>query len=145
MTPEQVSQLPEYYGLYFDPESGHSYLADGTDTGFTFERARWSGPFNLHLDWPFLNPFDFATHESALKVLSIVRAVVPPHISCTLDETPKNFGPFTRTVQRYIVVNQNNRSEQYSAGALANSIIRNGVQLAGQSFLAELRLAGFTL
>jgi hypothetical protein len=142
MTPDQVQELPEYNGLFFDPDTGHMYREDGTGTGFTFERARWTGPFNLHFSWPWLNPIAFATHETAMKILQFGHAIAPPSVTMELDEARKDLGPFTRTVERLIVVSNGTRSESYSAGWLANSIIRNGDKAAAESWKAEWRLAG---
>ncbi|MCC6587716.1 MAG: hypothetical protein IT168_13560 [Bryobacterales bacterium] len=145
MTAVQVAELPDYSGIFFDPDTGKSYLADGTDTGFTFERARWTGPWNLHFSWPFLNPISFATHETGLKVLNFARQVVPSHMSVELDESQKVVGPFSRTIERLIVVKSGSTEESFSAGMLANSIIRNGEKNAKTYFAAELRYAGFRL
>lgn len=145
MTAEQVAELPDYSGIFFDPDTGKSYLADGTDTGFTFERARWTGPWNLHFSWPFLNPISFATHETGLKVLNFARQVVPSHMSVELDESQKVVGPFSRTIERLIVVKSGSTEESFSAGMLANSIIRNGEKNAKTYFATELRYAGFRL
>lgn len=145
MNPSQLSELPEYQGIFFDPATGKTYLSDGTETGFTFERARWTGPFGLHFSWPWLNPISFATHETAVKVCAFARAALPPHLSVEIDEERKDLGPFTRTVERLIVVKGAGREESFSAGMLANSIIRHGVPTATLYFQAEVRRAGFTV
>ena len=145
MTAAQVAELTDYYGIYFDPDTGKTYLADGTDTGFTFERARWTGPWGLHLAWPFLNPISFATHETALKALDFVRSIVPSHFSVDLDESQKIVGPFSRTIERLIVVTAGTTEESFSAGLIANSIIRQGQSNAAVYFAAELRSVGFRL
>jgi hypothetical protein len=119
-----------------------TYREDGSATGFTFERARWTGPFGLHFSWPFLNPLGFATHETAVKILNWARSFAPPTLTVALDETQKNLGPFTRTVERQIVVSDGTQAEVFSAGLLANSIIRNGEARAAESFKAEWRVAG---
>jgi len=49
MRPEDLAGLPNYSGIYFDPMTGKTYLEDGSDTGYTFERARWSGPVRHRL------------------------------------------------------------------------------------------------
>ena len=141
MRREDILMLPEYHGLFFDPETGKMYREDGTDTGFTFERARWTGPFGLHLNWPFLNPIGFATHETSIKILNWAQSFAPPSLTIHLDEERKDLGPFTRTVERTIVVSDSSRKEQYSAGLLANSVIRNGWDRAAESWKAEWRLA----
>ena len=145
MKPEEVADFPEFSGIFFDPATGKSYLADGTDTGYTFERARWTGPFGLHFAWPWLNPVAFATHDTAVKVLGFARAALQPHLSVDIDEEKKDLGPFTRTIERMIVVKGAGREESFSAGWLANSIIRHGLQTAGKYFQSEVRQAGFSL
>lgn len=142
MRPEDLAKLSNYYGIYFDPSTGRSYREDGTDTGFTFEAARWTGPFGLHLTWPWLNPFSFATEETAKKILAWARAFAPRGITITLDDSQNIVGPFTRTIERRLIVSDGGKEEQYSAGMLANSIIRNGEQYAANSFKAEWRTAG---
>ncbi len=145
MTPDQIRELPEYSGLFFDPETGHMYREDGADTGFTFERARWSGPFNIIISWPWLNPISFATHDTAVKVLQFGRTLAPAGVTLSLDEAKKDLGPFSRTVERLIIVSDGSHEESYSAGWVANSIIRNGETRAAESWKAEWRLAGIQL
>ena len=70
MRPEDLAGLPNYSGIFFDPQTGKTYREDGTDTGFTFERARWTGPFGIDFSWPWLNPISFATAETAQRVLA---------------------------------------------------------------------------
>jgi len=156
MTKQEVLQLPEYWGLYFDPTTGMTYREDGTPTGWTFERATWSGPFGLHFAWPFLNPLGFATAETAARVLAICQSAVQTagysQVRLTLDDKRRDLGPFTRTVERQIFAT-NGRTvtdadgqpkpfgESFSAGLLANSIIRNGEAAAMRSWLAELKTA----
>lgn len=142
MRPEDLAKLSNYYGIYFDPATGKSYREDGSDTGFTFEAARWSGPFGLHLSFPWLNPFSFATEETARKILAWALAIAPKEITVTLDESQNILGPFTRTLERRLIVSDGGKQEQFSAGMLANSIIRNGEQIAANSFMAEWRAAG---
>ena len=139
---EDLESLPQYYGLYFDPETGKTYRDDGTDTGFTFERARWTGPFGLHFSWPFLNPLAFATHETGEKILRFARNIAPKELTVALDETQKVTGPFTRTVERLITVTDGSTAENFSAGWIANSIIRTGEQRAADSLRTEWRYAG---
>jgi hypothetical protein len=141
LTQEELDSLANYHGVYFDPATGKTYTEDGAETGFTFERARWSGPFGLHLLWPWLNPIGFATHATGVKILEFARALMPK-LSVVLDEEKKDLGPFTRTVERQIVVSDGFKQESFNAGLLANSIIRNGHKSAGVRFLAEVRLAG---
>jgi hypothetical protein len=147
MTPQEVlaADLPNFNGLLFDPETGKAYLEDGTDTGITLERAKWTGPFNIHLDWPYLNPVSFATHETALKVLEFCKLALPANsgITVAIDEEKKNMGPFTRTIERLIVATSSSKTEQFSAGWLARGIAVNGPVYQAKSWLAELKLAGF--
>ncbi len=140
MSRKSLAGLPNYNGILFDPSSGKTYTEEGVDTGFTFEVASWTGPFGLHLSWPWLNPISFATQETALKVLEFAKSAVP-RISAVLDEENRITSPFTRTVERYIVVSDGTNEESFNAGLLANSIIRHGEQTAKVLFLAEVRTA----
>ena len=69
----QLDRLKEYNGIYFDPETGMTYRSDGSNTGYTFERATWTGPFGLLFSWPWLNPIAFATRETAFKMLLLAQ------------------------------------------------------------------------
>jgi hypothetical protein len=142
MTAEKLAELPVYFGLHFDPSTGKTYTLDGVDTGYTFERATWTGPFGVMFTWPWLNPIGFATRETGLKVLQFARTVAPKDLSVSLDETNKVVGPFTRTVERMIVVSNGRTEESFSAGWMASSIIRHGEKRAGDLWQAELRQAG---
>lgn len=144
MNPERLADLQEFNGLYFDPETGKTYREDGTETGYTFERARWTGPYGLHFAWPYLNPFSFATHDTGVKMTDFAKSVLPKSLSVRLDEEKKDLGPFTRTVERLVVVSNGVKTESFSAGMLANSVIRNGAQWAGMSFVTEVKQAGFS-
>ena len=141
MNPEKLAELPVYFGLSFDPATGKTYNSDGVDTGFTFERATWTGPFRMDIPWPWLNPISFATHDTGVKVLHFARNSAPTHLSVTLDEQPKNLGPFTRTIERQITVSNGATEENFSAGWMASSIIRHGEKRAAEFWLAELKQA----
>lgn len=142
----KVSDLKDCNGVYVDYVTGVAYTDDGqgnaVSTGWTFELARWTGPFGLHLTFPWLNPLSFATHESAVRILEWARKFAPREITIRLDEDQNIIGPFTRTIERRLIVSDGARQEQYSCGMLANSIIRNGEQYAKTSFVAEWRAAG---
>ncbi|MBM3736985.1 MAG: hypothetical protein FJW39_14485 [Acidobacteria bacterium] len=142
MEQKDLEKLPMYGGFYYDPATGKLYWEDGRDTTFTFERATWTGPFGIHFSWPWLNPIGFATRETALRVLNFCRGALPEKLSVTLDESDRIVGPFSRTVERTIVVSDGSREENYSAGWLANSIIRNGNEQAARMFRSEVRGAG---
>ncbi len=142
MRPEDLAGLSNYSGIYFDPETGKTYREDGTDTGYTFERARWTGPFGITA-WPWLNPISFATADTANRVLEWARAIAPAPLAVTLDDRNNILGPFTRTVERLIVITDlGGKAESFSAGWLANSIIRHGERTAAAYFQAEWRTAG---
>jgi len=147
-----LASMKDFNGVFFDVATGKTYKDDGTFTGFTFEPLpTWTGPFGLAISWPFLNPLSFATDETARKVRDIVETwltTMPMNFvgwKVEMDDRQRVTGPFTRTVERMIVVEKFGNSEQYSAGMLANSIIRNKESGARTSFLAELRTAGFNV
>jgi len=138
--------MKEFHGLFFDPNTGKTYIetpeGEKVFTGFTFEDAEWTGPFGLHFSWPKLNPFAFATMETAETVLAIVtNRFRNSGITFTIESRGVT-GPFTRTPERVIRATSGNTMEEFSAGWLANSIIRNGVDAAMKSFKAELVYAG---
>lgn len=142
MRPIDLTGLPEYSGLFFDPATGKMYRDDGSDTGFTFEAARWTGPWGMHFSWPWLNPIGFATAETADRILRWVRSIAPPAITAAIDDSQRVAGPFTRTVERLIAVTDGATTESFSAGWIANSIIRNGEARAAEYCKAEWRQAG---
>lgn len=158
-----IEDLIDYEGILFDPLTGKTYFRQFdylpiTETPFRFERASWDGPwwaapvigiFNI---WGgrvrgALNPLGFAAHDTAINVLGMCRAARANNgtlgWSCELDETEKNLGPFTRTIERLIVVRRadGNPVESFSCGRLATSAIRIGTRNAMENWLAEVRLA----
>ncbi len=143
MEPKDLSGLPAYSGLFYDPDTGMTYKEDGTETGFTFERATWTGPFGIHFQWPWLNPIGFATRETGRKVLAFCKGAAPKGLAVNLDESNRIVGPFTRTIERLIVVTDGDKEESYSAGWLAHSLIRNGEQRAATHWLDELKQVRF--
>lgn len=138
-----LSTFTEYSGVWFDRATGKTYREDGVETGFTFEAARWSGPWGSTM-WPWLNPIGFATHETALKVRNFAWAALPPGYIVEIDERQNITGPFARTVERRLLVSRESRNadfirhEEFSAGWLANSIIRRGEKRAAYLFAAEV-------
>jgi hypothetical protein len=142
MNAEKLAELPVYFGISIDPETGKSYTGDGVETGFTFERATWTGPFGLVINWPRLNPISFATHDTGEKVLQFAKQAVPRDLRVSLDESQRVVGPFTRTVERLIVVSNGQTEENFSAGWMASSIIRHGEKRAAELWAAELKQAG---
>lgn len=145
-----LSDMRDLNGLFFDAATGKVYKEDGTYSGFTFEHPTWTGPFGIAIPWPFLNPLSFATVETAKKIREIVEIwlVTMPinHVGWKVTvEEQKVTGPFTRTLERQIVIEKFGVSELHSAGMLANSIIRQGEEVAKRQFLAELRAAGFNI
>jgi hypothetical protein len=142
MNSEKLAELPVYFGLHFDPATGKTYTGDGIDTGYTFERATWTGPFGLVINWPWLNPISFATHETGVKVLEFAKQAAPKNLMVSLDETQRVTGPFTRTIERHIVVSNGMTQESFSAGWMASSIIRHGEKRAAELWTAELKQSG---
>jgi len=140
--------MREIQGLLFDEQTGKAYLpvegGEPIDTGFTFENPVWTGPFGLHLFWPNLNPWLFATRETAAAVLAMVqeRFAHEAGLHIGLDETDKIVGPFTRTLERNIVISRGEASENFNVGLIATGIIRNGPQAAMAGLRAEMKIAG---
>jgi hypothetical protein len=153
MSPEKLAELPVYFGLHFDPATGKTYTGDGVDTGYTFERATWTGPavwapvlgvmnFVGGSVTGSLNPISFATQDTGLKVLQFARHAAPKPLMVSLDQTQRITGPFSRTIERHIVVSNGTVEESFSAGWMASSIIRNGEKRAAELWNAELKHAG---
>lgn len=144
-------KLKEYQGILFDPETGKSYYSarEGElpqETRYTFERATWTGPFRMEIPWPWLNPISFATTPTALDVygrcvdaIAVLNRANSLHLAVMLDEEPKYLGPFTRTIERQIVVlRAGDPLENFSAGQIAGNIIRRGEAEAMKTWVAEV-------
>lgn len=169
-TPDLLSNLYEEGGIYYDrkgvlstptyPQAipKMSYVLDPStgnlaSTGWTFEPAQWQGPFGANW-WPWLNPFSFATADTANKILALFGPVATQtsdtairHATgyqAVIDDDGHIVGPFTRTVERLLVVSYGDKFQNYSCGLLACNVIRRGALPAMQSWAYELRVAGFT-
>jgi len=147
-------------GVWFDPETGRTYIPreDGGDpkyTGFTFEAAAWSGPrwatpligvFNFFGNTVSgrLNPLNFATAETAQRMLNLCKSWAP-ELTVVLDDEDHIVGPFTRTIERSIVARLSGERHEFNAGRLASSVMRHGSHAAALYWRAELRQAGFQI
>lgn len=131
------------YGIDFDTETKETFV-DGKATGFTFEDAQWRGPDFIPefiRRWKRLNHFDFATEETAGKVLQEIKETHKGlGIEFKIVEVHAE-GPFWRTVQRYIEASRGDNNERFSAGLIALNVINNGWASAMTSLRAELRIA----
>ena len=139
MDPEELAELPVYFGfsLIHDREN----IQFGRHQYWLHLRARhWMGRSGCRF-MALLDPISFATHETGVKVLHFARDSAPRQLSVTLDEQPKNLGPFTRTIERQITVSNGATEENFSAGWMASSIIRHGEKRAAEFWLAELKQA----
>ena len=135
MRPEDEAVLPPYDGIRLDRRTGKAYLDDGTDIGITFEPASWM--------WPWLNPTSFATAETARQVLAWAHRAAPPTLAVTIGEQRRLLGPFTRALERRVVLTDlAGRSASFSAGLLAVSMIRDGEAAAARAFRIEWRSVG---
>ena len=150
--------MRNFNGILFDQETGKTYFSrweDATpqDTGFTFERASWTGPrqwaplvgvFNFFGNnvTGALNPLLFATIETALTVRAWANRLLKDGLTAEIDETDRIVGPVSRTTERLSVVSRGDSKQDFNAGNLAVSIIRHGENAASVYFLAEVRAAG---
>lgn len=143
----EPSELRDYSGIWFDPRTGQTYLREGETggfrpTGFTFENARWNGPWGFGV-WPWLNPISFATEETAVALRDWLRSWAPPGLTFAVRNDQTILGPFSRTIERRIAVTDSSgRTEEFSAGEMTNWRIRQGDGRARTSMLAEWYQAG---
>ncbi len=116
------------FGLLFDTVTKTFTNSDGE-------------PLVLGGDWTFEdflghNPLQFATAETAERIVEILKTSLPAGIEYEIQET--KVGWLGRP-QRIIKVSRYGLSEHLNAGLVANSIIRSG-SLEGVK--ADLKLAG---
>lgn len=116
----------EIFGLYFDSATGKVFDENGNDMGFTFENRD--------------NPFQFATQETAEKVLSLVRSWVPGASFEVASMKLLPAGGYYWS-PRMIRAKSGDMQAEFNAGLLANAVIRTGPFMAKQSFLAEFMTA----
>lgn len=141
----------EYDGFFFDPQSGMMFESRTAiypnEYQFTFENVFSSlwGFFRRRL-----NPFDYATILTSYRVREMLQPIaysLHPNLTLiTIELSPTSFfGTAPDKPQRHLRAVRTDdltRSEMFSAGRLASSIMRNGYSVAVQSFEAELRQAG---
>lgn len=156
----KVDGLREHASIYFDPATLHTYAyrcpptlgwgvwdkddcKTAVDTGWTFLDAAWSGGFDVvrwFSPWTWrLNPLDFATQETARRVLVWVQTLVPAMRWAVSDETTKITGPYSRSVQWTVCADNSSDVHCFSAGLIANQIIRNEPGYAKTMFKAQVQ------
>lgn len=154
-----LKTLAEYNGIYFDRETLNTYVyrcpavlgwgvwdksecKEVANTGYSFEAATWRSGIDalLHLRWPWLNPLDFATANTARSVLSwVTYATNDRTIKWSINEKAGSItGPFFRTTMRMICGDNGSQIQCFSAGGIANKLIRNNPTWAAQSWNAEV-------
>lgn len=160
--PTSIDALAEYNGIYLDRPSGQTYVFRCPPTipwgvwekgecntlvatGFTFESATWRSGIDAfaYLRWPWLNPIDFATQETARKILMWVVSMTAntfPNIEWNVNvEAGRITGPFTRTDQWMVCGDDQRQIQCFAAGQIANKVIRNEPSWARTSWLAEVK------
>lgn len=146
--------LTEYRGFYYNPATKLFYLdEDGTIPAtdkYTFENptaAMW--PFG----WPTrqLNPFDYATRETAERVRVKLNSFIPMtllnSITLTLEENkPSNYFGFSPSQSQWLIrVNYKFGTDMpldLNAGGEASKLMRNSENWCRASFIATLQGAG---
>lgn len=149
--------LTEYRGFYYNPATKLFYLdEDGTIPAtdkYTFENptaAMW--PFG----WPIrqLNPFDYATRETAERVRAKLTTFIPmsslTNVTLTLEENkPSNYFGFGPSHSQWLIrVNSKFGTDMpldLNAGGEASKLMRNSENWCRQSFIATLREAGIVV
>lgn len=147
--------LTEYRGFYYNPETKLFYLDEEgkvpQSDKFTFENptaGMW--PFG----WPVrqLNPFDYATKETAERVRAIMTKWLQGNILVTLEcveNKPSNYFGFQPSIGQWLIrVNYRHGTDmplELNAGGEASKIMRNTERWCRQSFFATLKTAGIDL
>lgn len=148
IAPAVLARLVDHSGILFDPETGETYFRlhewePLRQTPYTFERARWSGPFGLGWHSPWLSPLSFATIETAKMIFHWVRQITPSTLDWSMDDSRGTIiGPFSRTPQRLVYLAGGLDDRSWGCGELAVTIIRQGEPVARKQFLAELARLG---
>lgn len=157
--------LVNYNNIYFNRDTLHTYVYrcpanlgwgiwdhdecnTAVDTGYTFENATWRSGIDaiFHINWPWLNPLDFATQDTARALLPWIvsrTANLYPTIEWSVNDTAGAItGPFTRTTYWSVCGDDGKAmSNCFSAGQLANIIIRQHPQWARDSWIATVHEA----
>lgn len=128
----------EWFGLFFDPQSKQSYTKDGDEyviTPFTFENALTNG-------FP-VNPFNFATLETADKIIRRLKIEFPMWNFSVSEVNFADFSGVKRNVpeRMVLVVTENGARHLHNLGMLASSVIRVGWRTTLNQFIDEVRLA----
>lgn len=117
------------FGLLYDDRKGTVCFEDGevpaVGGDFTFEN-----PKNFLGD--FCNPFQFATDETADKLITSLKSVLPADVKIRrfrFGDPAANLLEFERAGIR----------ESFNAGLIANSLIRSG---SFRNFFQDLKIAG---
>ena len=117
------------FGLIYDDKTGKVTYYDGeapaVGADFTFENQEG------------VNPLQYATQKTAEKLVEILKVELPKDIKYTIARLTYvqslTIPPISITVER------NGIKEQFSAGLIANSLIRSG---SLESFKHDLKIAG---
>ena len=117
------------FGLIYDDKTGKVTYDDGeapaVGADFTFENQEG------------VNPLQYATQKTAEKLVEILKVELPKDIKYTIARLTYvqslTIPPISITVER------NGIKEQFSAGLIANSLIRSG---SLESFKHDLKIAG---
>lgn len=138
-------RLEEMMGVLYDRKTGKVYFStdgsDVADTGYSFENATWRHPRDGSLK--SLNPLQFATRQTAEKVLMSVTTWIPAAALPNLAVSIENLTAPGRTIERSIVVAnlETGATLEQNAGLLAVGMIKAGMFQQGY-FLEALRNAG---
>lgn len=120
------------WGFWFEPGTGHIYDQDGGQQPFTFQNVSIFDQYSGRV-YP-ANPLQFATRETAEKVLAHLQALTPA-LELKLHESVWAGGPYLRPAVEYGV--ETPSGTVMNAGLVANSIMRSGA-FADAIFKAEL-------
>jgi len=131
----EPSPVPyKVFDYTFEPATGALFSADGVKLPFTFEFVEVKGKDARGNETvQRLSPLQYATADTAAKVLKFVQGIAPEAKAEAISDYP--WGPYTFTAaQRSVLV----YGERLNAGLIANSIIVNGESKAAQMVLADI-------
>jgi len=130
-----MSDRINIWGYSYDPATGTINNEQGTLQPYTFMNVAVLGTGG---GMAFANPINFATRETAEKVLAYLQALAPG-IELKLHESVWAAGPYARSAAEYGI--ETPSGTVMNAGLVANTIMRGG-GLAPSMLRAELAMYG---
>ena len=145
-----VKKYPLFWDWFYNAATKKIETSDGAEVGpYTYERP-FSTNLGLGFKWVALNPLNYPTKETAKKVYEWVKSIEPSRKFALVEMFPESPGAVVLDIEKldsfpmYMIQLQDdkgNKIEDFSAGLLGFSRMKNGDVWASRSFLAEIQTA----